>query len=141
MKPLACASGDCTLSFALGVGHPEQSLPDVRRADARSAQIGGSERIAQCFHVSAYSGEPFTSIAARNLLSKDRCRLALGDESQHVGPQVPLVGGAFAFAGRAERLAGATSRPNRSVVGPACESQGEGPAEDSGEQVDLVCLS
>lgn len=43
---------------AFGVGHPPQSLPDVRRPDARSAQIGGPDAISQCFQVSAYSGEP-----------------------------------------------------------------------------------
>jgi hypothetical protein len=41
-----------------GVGHPVQALPDVRRADARSAQIGGPDGISQCFQVSTYSGEP-----------------------------------------------------------------------------------
>jgi hypothetical protein len=39
-------------------GHPEEPLADVRRADARSAQIGGPDGIAQAFQVSAYSGEP-----------------------------------------------------------------------------------
>ena len=43
---------------AFGVGHPVEPLPDVRRPDARSAQIGGPDDIAQCFQVSAYSGEP-----------------------------------------------------------------------------------
>jgi hypothetical protein len=88
-------SGLCRVAVALavffaspttGVGHPEQSLSDVRRADARSAQIGCPDFIAQCFQVNTYSGEPFTSIAARNLLSNDDCRPALGDESQEVGP-------------------------------------------------------
>jgi len=54
-----------------GVGYPEQPLPDVRRADARSAQIGGPNPIAHRFQVSTYSGEPFTSSRARNLLSSD----------------------------------------------------------------------
>src|SRR5690606_30346224 len=56
-----CASGDLLSSFATGVGHPEKPLPDVRRADARSAQIGGPDGISHCFQVSSYSGEPFTS--------------------------------------------------------------------------------
>jgi hypothetical protein len=45
-------------------------LPDVRRSDARSAQIGGPDGISHSLQVSAYSGEPFTSIVARNLFSK-----------------------------------------------------------------------
>ena len=44
------------------VGHPIQSLPDLRRTDARSAQIGGSDPISQCFQVSAYSREPIPPI-------------------------------------------------------------------------------
>jgi hypothetical protein len=93
--------------LALGVGHPEQPLPDVRRPDARSAQIGGPDGISQCFQVSTYNGEPFPSSLARNLLSKDRCRLALSDKSQELGPEVPVVVEAFAFACCRERLAGA----------------------------------
>jgi hypothetical protein len=40
---------------------PEQPLPDVGRADARSAQIGGPDGIAQLFQIMAYSGEPLPS--------------------------------------------------------------------------------
>src|SRR5690606_22919432 len=67
-------------SSTIGVGHPPKPLPDVRRTDARSAQIGGPEGISHCFQVSTYSGEPFTSISARNLLSKDNWGSALVDE-------------------------------------------------------------
>jgi hypothetical protein len=62
-----------SLSFqsrALHVGHPVQPLSPVRRSPARSAQIGSPAGISQVFHVKANSGEPFTSILARNLLSK-----------------------------------------------------------------------
>jgi hypothetical protein len=59
----------------MGVGQPDRSPPqplsDVRGADARSAQIGGPDSIAQGFQVSAYSGEPRPARAACNLLSKD----------------------------------------------------------------------
>jgi len=37
---------------------------------------------------------------AFNLLAKDDVRAALADEAEELGPQVPLVGSAFAFAGR-----------------------------------------
>ena len=89
----------------VGVGHPVQPLADVRRADARSAQIGGPDRISQCFQVSSYSNEPFTSILARNLLSKADWRPALGDEVSKSGPKVSLVGFPFPLAGDGERLA------------------------------------
>jgi hypothetical protein len=87
------------------VGHPVQPLPDVGSADARSAQIGGPNGKTQVFQVSTYSGEPFTSILARNLLSKDDWRLTLGDEPFESGPQVALVSNPLAFACRGERLA------------------------------------
>lgn len=45
-------------SIAHGVGQPPKALPDVRRADARSAQIGSPDGISQCFQISSYSGEP-----------------------------------------------------------------------------------
>jgi len=84
--------------LAAGVGHPVEPLSDVRCALARSAQIGGPDRISQCFQVSTYRGEPVPSSTARNLLSKDCCRLALGDELGEGWPEVPLVGGAEALA-------------------------------------------
>jgi hypothetical protein len=97
----------------VGVGHPEQPLSDVRRGDARSAQIGGPDGISQCFQVSAYSGEPLTSKAARNLLSKDDWRSALGDEVAEDGPEVTLVVLAALLSGAGEGLAGTASGPNR----------------------------
>lgn len=61
----------CSPIEARGVGTPINPLPDLRRADARSAQIGGPDLISTSFQVSTNSGEPFVSIAVRNLLSKD----------------------------------------------------------------------
>jgi len=48
-------------SFDTGVAQPTapiEALSDVRRADARSAQIGGPDGISQVLQVSAYRGEP-----------------------------------------------------------------------------------
>ena len=61
------------LLFAHSVGHPDEikSLSNVRRTDARSAQIGGPDGISQCFHFSPYNVEPRPSVSTRNLLSKD----------------------------------------------------------------------
>jgi hypothetical protein len=120
-------------SLTVQVGHPKQPLSDVRRADARSAQIGGPDIISQRFQVSAYSGEPFTSKAACNLFSKYRCRSALGDESKHLGPEVSFVGRRFPFAGDAERLAWARSGPDGPVIGPSGEPEGIVPSSDPRE--------
>jgi len=124
-------------SLCVGVGHPEEPLPDVRRPDARSAQIGGPDGISQRLQVSVYSGEPLASKAARNLLSKDDCRLALADEFVPRGPEMPLVPRASPLAGSTERLAGAASRPDLPVLGPAREPEREGPSPDPGEEVTL----
>lgn len=95
------------LNFEVGVGHPEQPLSDMRRADARSAQIGGPDTISQCFQVSAYSGEPFTASLARNLFSKDDWRAADFDEAAELRPEVAFVRFSPSCPGAAERLAGA----------------------------------
>lgn len=71
----------------------------MRGADARSAQIGGPDGISQCFQVSAYSGEPSPAICARNLLSNDDCRQALGDEVPHDRPQMAHVVGSASLSG------------------------------------------
>ena len=86
--------------------HPEEPLPNVRRADARSRQIGGPDGISQVLQVSAYSGEPFASILARNLLSKDRWRAADFDESVPSGPEVPLIGVSLVQTSARKRLTG-----------------------------------
>jgi len=79
----------------------------VRRPDARSAQIGGPDGISTVFQISAYSGEPLTSILARNLFSKDRWRAALGDELVKSGPEVSFVGMASVLSSARKRLTGA----------------------------------
>jgi hypothetical protein len=68
-------------------------------ADARSAQIGGPDGIAHCFQISAYSGEPCSSIIARNLFAKYDWRVALARELGEDWPEVPLVGDSPAEAG------------------------------------------
>lgn len=76
----------------------------MRRADARSAQIGGPAGISHVFQVSAYCGEPLAAILARNLLSKHRWRAALGDDAEKSGPEVALVGMALSLARARKRL-------------------------------------
>ena len=97
---------DFTASSRFVVGHEPQPLPDVRRADARSRQIGGPDGIACRFQVSANSGEPRPASLARNLLSKRDWRSALADEAVPLGPEMPSVICAPSQSGNAERLAG-----------------------------------
>ena len=69
---------------AIGVGQPlcceVQSLSDVRRADARSAEIDRFEGVTLSFHVSVYKVEPSKAVLARNLLAKNNGGVCLGDE-------------------------------------------------------------
>lgn len=57
-------------ALLLGVSHPVEPLPDMRGADARSAQIRSPEGISQCFQVKVNKGEPIPAVTTRNLLSK-----------------------------------------------------------------------
>jgi len=120
-----------------GVGHQEKALPIVSRRRERSRQIGSPAGISQCFQISTNSGEPFTPILACNLLSKDDCRRALGDEVVKSGPEVSFVGMAFPLSRPRKRLTGTASGPDRFVVGPPGEAERVGPSTDAGEEVAL----
>jgi hypothetical protein len=109
----------------------------MRRADARSAQIGSPDGISQRFQVSAYSGEPFTSKRACNLFSKDDWRIALGDEPVELWPKVPFVLFSLPFACAAKWLAGARSCPNRAICWPPGKAESFRPSADSGEEMTL----
>jgi hypothetical protein len=109
----------------------------MRGADARSAQICRPNGVARCFHVRLYSVEPAEAVLARNLLSKDNWRAALGDEAIELGPEVTVVGKSGSLSGGAEGLAGARAGPDGSVVGPSCETEGVGPDANPGEEVAL----
>jgi len=128
----SCCRGQC------GVCHPEQPLSPVRRSDARSAQIGSPAGISQSFQVKANSGEPFTSILARNLLSKHRCRSPLGDEIVKSGPKVALVGVSLSLASARKRLTRTGASPDSGNAFESGPPQGERPSADPGEEVALV---
>jgi hypothetical protein len=96
----------------------------MRGADARSAQICRPDGVARCFHVRLYSVEPSEAVLARNLLSKDDWRAALGDEPMELGPEVTLVVEPLALARGAERLAGAGAGPDGAIVGPPRKAEG-----------------
>lgn len=121
----------------LGVRHPVCAVSDVRRTDARRRERDRPEGITHGFQVSVYKVDPRVCVLARNLLSNDDCRAALLDEVVEVGPQMPLISKPSAFTCLAERLARAAGGPDRSAVGPAGASQGEGPDTDSGEEMAL----
>jgi hypothetical protein len=124
-------------STDIGVGHPEEPLPDVRCADARRAQIGGPDGISQRFQVSAYSSEPLPAKAACNLFPNDDWRAALRDEATELGPEVPVVGSAFSLPGDAEGLAGAGAGPGGAIVRPCSTSKSVRPQAEAGEEVAL----
>lgn len=117
--------------------NPPEALPDVRRAEARSAGIRRPDGVARSFQVSVYKVEPSEAVLARNLLAKDDVRAALLDEMMERGPKVPLVIEPAAFACRAERLAGAGAGPDRAVVSPSSKAQGVRPDSNASEGVEL----
>ena len=88
-----------------------------------------------------HSGEPSVSVSARNLLAKENWRAALADEPKEHGPEVSIVGFAFALAGGTEGLTRCAPGPHGHVVPPSSESKSVGPAADAGEQVDAPELA
>jgi hypothetical protein len=71
------------------------------------------------------------------LLSNNRCRSALLDEAEELGPEVTLVCCSFSFSGDGKRLTGSGAGPDWSVVTPAGLSEGVGPDCNSTEEVAL----
>jgi hypothetical protein len=70
----------------VGVGHPVDSVADVRGTDARRRERDCPEGVTHGFHVSLYKVDPRVCFFACNLLAKDDCRLALFDEVVEGGP-------------------------------------------------------
>ena len=73
-------------SRVVGVGHPVVSVADVRSTDARRRERDTPEGVTHAFHVSLYKVDPRICVLARNLLSKESCRLSLRDEVLPGGP-------------------------------------------------------
>jgi hypothetical protein len=128
-------------SVERAVGHEPQSLSDVRRADAASWKYGRCAGVAFRFQVSENKVEPAPSNRRLNLLTKDCSRSALADERCPRRPQMTFVIGRLAAAGCAEWLAGVRACPNRSVIGPSGEAQGDAPSSDAGEEMALRVFS
>src|SRR5690606_4634523 len=123
------------------VGHPPQSLSDVRGTDARSAQIARPCGVTLCFQVSLNKIPPLKGILACNLLANDDWRAALTDEVVPCGPQMPLVVKPSAFACRGERLARTAASPNSLVISPTSLAKCKRPDSDSSKEVALGELS
>ena len=113
----------------LGIGVP----PELLRSNL--AQLKPRR-----FQVSTYSGEPFTSVRARNLLSKNHWRTALLDEAAKRRPEVAFILLAFLLSADAERLAGAGAGPHGHVLGPPRELERQRPPPDAREEVGLGIL-
>jgi hypothetical protein len=109
----------------------------MRRAEARSAQIGGPAGISHVFQVSSYSGEPFPSVSACNLFSKDHWRVALGDEAEKSGPEMSFVLMAFVLSSARKRLTRTGACPDWAIVCPSCKSKRKAPSADAGEEMAL----
>jgi len=134
------ASHFVSVSFCgplLRVGHEVKPLPDVRCADAVCAHNCRPEGVVKTFQVCLNKVEPAMANRCANLLAKDCDRAVLADEPEPLRPQVPGVVGSFAFACRAEWLAGARARPDFAGVVPSGEAQGVAPNPDAGEEVAL----
>jgi hypothetical protein len=119
------------------VGHPPQTLPDVGRADARSAEIDRPCGVALTFQISAYTVEPGETCPACHLLANDDRRPEGCDQAVHLGPEVPFICGSSLLASSAEGLAWAGSSPQGFVVWPVGEACGVTPPSNTGEEVDL----
>jgi hypothetical protein len=121
---------------ALGVGHPEETLPLVRRPNARSRETRSPDAITKSLQISRYSGEPKQSSAALNLFAKQALRSALFDQPSNNGPEVPFVAHCRKATCAGEGLAGEAGRPDWLVVGPPGKLESVLPAADSREEVD-----
>jgi len=120
-----------------GVGHEPQSLSDVRRPDAASRETNRPAGVTFSLQVRLNKVEPSVVNRCFNLFTKDNWRAALADEVEPDRPEMALVGNAPPCTGCAKGLAGATARPNRSVLGPSGKAQGVAPAAKTGEEMAL----
>lgn len=125
----------CSESSARGVGHPEQSRPDVRRTDATSWQYRRPAGVTFRFQVSEYSIDPSVSNRSRNLLSKDRCRMTLADNPKPRRPEMSTIIAGLPFSRDREGLTGTGSCPNRPICRPLRELKREFPSGDSGKEM------
>lgn len=122
----------------------------MRTADAVCSQYDRPAGVVRRFQVSLYSIEPnrlkriFNLSASfsdnergSDLLTENVLVSQGGEDAVELRPEVSLVGVAFTFPRRRERLAGAASGDTGLVVWPSGKTQGKGPSGDSAEEVQL----
>ena len=119
------------------MGHPIKTLPSVRGSEARSAEIDRPAGVIRVIQVRLNNVEPSESVNGRNLLAKANERSSCFDETKELWPKMPFVVERLAFAGRAEGLAGAGTRPDFPVIWPPGEAQGIRPDPDAGDEMAL----
>jgi hypothetical protein len=122
----------------VGVGHKVQTVSPVRRPDARSRKYRRPDGVVFTLQVTRNLVEPPEPNRRRNLLPKERWRLALLDEAEQFRPQVPRVIESAARSGIAEGLAWAAAGPDWLVIGPSGETQRSAPSTDPRKEVALV---
>jgi hypothetical protein len=127
----------CACGVVQPFGHPIQSLSDMRRPDARSAEIDRPAGVIRSFQVSLYKVEPSEAVLARNLFAKDNARFALRNETEEIGPEVSLVSEPASFSGGTEGLAGTATCPDWAIVRPSSQSKSGRPDPDPCEEVAL----
>ena len=123
--------------LARGVGQKPEPVAEMRRSNGTSWKNCRPDGVAFRFKVIAHGVEPPVTNRFRNLLSKNDCRSADGNEFEPIWPEVSGVFDPEPLACFAKRLAGTAPRPHRPVVGPPGEAEGVGPPPDPGEEVAL----
>lgn len=126
-----------TASSATGVCHKPQSISSMGRIDGTSRNNGRPNGVADAFQVRMHSVEPMLSNRCRNLLSHDDSGPAGTNKPMEFWPEVAFVVAPASLAGNAERLAGATSGPEGTVIWPSSQSSSVGPSSDAREEVAL----
>ena len=122
---------------AASLGDDPETVAAMGRIDGTSRDNGRPAGVVDAFQVSKHSVEPILANRCRNLLSHEDSGPSGTGEAKQLGPQVPIVILGFALACDAERLARRGAVPQLAVVGPSCESGGERPSADAGEEMAL----
>src|ERR1035438_4712518 len=104
------------------------------RSEARSAEIDRPAGVTRIIQVRLNKVEPSESVNRRDLFAKAYDRSSCFDEPKELWPKMPFVVERFAFAGRAEGLAGARPRPDF-AVSPSRKIEGVVPYCNSAEEM------
>jgi hypothetical protein len=105
-----------SLDDGVAQGDPIDSVSDVGGVHRASRDIDRPAGVTFSLQISADSVEPTIASRSRNLLSHDDRGPTGSDKSKEVGPQVPWIVDTEPFSRLRERLTGARSCPEGSVV-------------------------